>query len=244
LKLGRVLRLDWDAIAGVIAATIALVLHFLHIISIDVLITIAVVLIALLFIRTLRREHVTDQIREDVHSIASGVLGLQSSLAPRDTVLVGPAVLSSMSKRFSDDAKGDMIWFHVCLTMFRPQSLFDTLLRPAIENPDVHSIQFILDPAQQELWRTEVEPKVAVCATPEKVRAPVWVPIPDSVSVVFSDASSAGATRALLSFWGEPFMARSSGREVPRYVFLLEPESELVPRLLDLARDYKLRRSQ
>ena len=42
-----------------------------------------------------------------------------------------------------------MIWFNVCLLMFIPQSLFDTLLRPVIENPNVTSIQFIL--GEQEL---------------------------------------------------------------------------------------------
>lgn len=240
----RLLRLDWDAVAGIISATLALVLHLLHIISIDVLITIAVVLIALLFIRTLRREHVTDQIKDDLHSVVSGVLSLQSALKPQDTVLIGPGALSSVSKQFSDDARGEMIWFHVCLEMFRPQALFDVLLRPAVSNPHVRSIQFILDPSQQELWRQEVRPKVAACSTPEKVREPVWVPIQESVSVIFSDADSPGATRALLSFWGEPFMARSAGRDVPRYIFLLHAGSELVPRLIDIARDYRLRRPQ
>jgi hypothetical protein len=244
MNLRRLLRLDWDAVAGVIAATLALVLHLLHIISLDVLIMIAVVLIALLFIRTLRREHVTDRIRDDLHTVLSGVLSLQSSLKPHDTVLVGPGALSSVSRQFSDEARGDMIWFHVCLTMFRPQALFDTLLRPAISSPHVRSIQFILDPEQQELWRREVQPKIAACPTPEKVREPVWVPVRESVSVIFSDTNSPGATRALLSFWGEPFMARSSGRDVPRYIFLLERQSELIPRLIDLARDYKLRGSQ
>jgi hypothetical protein len=244
LNLRQLLRLDWDAVAGVIAATLALVLHLLHIISIDVLITIAVVLIALLFIRTLRREHVTDQIRDEVHSVASGILSLQSSLKAHDTVLVGPSTLSEVSSQFSEGARGEMIWFHVCLTMFRPQPLFDSLLKPAISNPRVRSIQFILDPAQQELWRTEVQPKVDKCVAPEKVGDPIWVPIRESVSVIFSDTSSAETTRALLSFWGEPFMARAGGRDVPRYIFLLQPGSELIPRLLDLTRDYKLRRSQ
>jgi hypothetical protein len=56
------LKLDWDAVAGIIAASLALVLHLLHVISVDVLIAIAVVLIALLLIRTLRREHVTGKV--------------------------------------------------------------------------------------------------------------------------------------------------------------------------------------
>jgi hypothetical protein len=242
LDVKRWLRLDWDAFAGVIAATLALVLHLLDIISIDVLITLAVVLIALLFIRTLRREHVIDQIQEDLHSVVSGVQSLQSAVRPQGPVLVGPGELASVSERFSQNASGEMIWFHVCLLMFRPQALFDVLLKPAVMSSRVRSIQFILDPTQQELWRTDVQPKIAACSGREKVNEPIWVPISEAVSVIFSDAGTPGATRALLSFWGEPFMARASGREIPRYIFLLQPESELVPRLIELVREHRLRR--
>lgn len=242
MRIKRLLGLDWDAIAGIIAATLALILHFLHIISIDVLITISVVLIALLFIRTIRREHIADQMQADLDLLVEGMRSLQSAIKPNDATLVGPSALSEVSRHFGESARGEMVWFHVCLTMFRPQALFDILLRPAITNPNVHTVQFILDPEQQELWRTDVAPKIAACPNPDKVKDPIWVPIRESVSVIFSDAASAGATRALLSFWGEPFMARSSGRDVPRFIFLLESESELVPRLIDLARDYRLRR--
>ena len=47
---------DWDAIAGIFAACAALVLHLLHVIETDVLLTIALVAIALLLFRDLRRE--------------------------------------------------------------------------------------------------------------------------------------------------------------------------------------------
>jgi hypothetical protein len=139
VNLKRPVRLDWDALAGVIAATVALILHLLDVISIDVLITIAVVLIALLFIRTLRGEHI---------------------------------------------------------------------------------------------------------AEPEKIMEPIWVLIRESASIIFSGVGSPGSTRALLSFWGEPFMPKAGGREVPRYIFLLESGSELIPRLVGLARDHELRRAQ
>jgi hypothetical protein len=49
-------------------------------------------------------------------------------------------------------------WFHVCLSMFRPQPLFDTLLRPAVENPQVTSIQFILDARRPLLHAHQVQP--------------------------------------------------------------------------------------
>ncbi|HML98205.1 MAG TPA: hypothetical protein PKD75_06960, partial [Tepidiformaceae bacterium] len=49
-------RYDWDAIAGIVAAGAAMVLHLLHIIETDVLLTIALVVLALLLFRDLRRE--------------------------------------------------------------------------------------------------------------------------------------------------------------------------------------------
>lgn len=239
----RWLRFDWDAIAGIIAAIIALVLHILHVVSFEALLTIAVVLIALLFIRNLRHEHAVDQMQEDLHLVASGVRSLQAVLKPHDTVLIGPGALSTEGARFSEDASGEMIWFNVCLMMFRPQSLFDVLLMPAMLSTRVSSIQFIIDPKQRELWQAEVQPKIDVCPACDKVKEPIWVPIAESVSVIFSNASTPGKTTALLSFWGEPFMASASGRSVPRYIFHLQSESELVPRLADLVRDYRLQSS-
>jgi hypothetical protein len=42
-----------------------------------------------------------------------------------------------------------------------------------------------------------------------------------------------------MSFWGEPFMAYHPGREVPRYIFHVQSQAEIVPRLLELARNYR-----
>jgi len=52
----RILLLDWDAIATLVAAVVALVLHLLHLVEINVLLTISTVLVAGLFLRHLRRE--------------------------------------------------------------------------------------------------------------------------------------------------------------------------------------------
>ena len=132
-----------------------------------------------------------------------------------------------------------MIWFHVCLSMFRPQPLFDTLLRPAIENPQVTSIQFILDESQKALWESEVAPKVDACKGRDKVKPPRWTTIEESVSVIIADTGSTGGTESLLSFWGEPFMARTIERNVPRYIFHIQEHSELVTRLVELVRTYR-----
>jgi hypothetical protein len=239
-RLQRLLRLDWDAIAGVIAAVIALVLHLLHLVEGDVLQVIAVVLVALLFLRDLRRERAMERMEVDLGQIGHTVTQMSAHLMPPDAILVGPRRLSAASEQFSRHAHGEMVWFHVCLLMFKPQALFDILLRPAIENPMVTAIVFILDRQQQALWEDEVLPKVAQCPGRSKVREPHWTTITENVSVILSETAPAGHTECLLSFWGDPFMSRLAGRDVPRFIFHVQSHSELVPHLLELTRRYRL----
>ena len=232
----KFLRLDWDAIAGIVAAMAAIIMHFLHLIEEDILLTIAVVLIALLFIRDLRRERLAERIGESVQQTKDTVKTIQANLLPPDAILVGPRRLHAVCERFSARARGEMVWFNVCLLMFKPQSLFDTLLRPAIESPLVSSIQFVLEKGQQNLWDSEIVPKVAACRGKEKVKEPLWTTAKDNISLIISDTDSDGMTECLLSFWGEPFMAKAEGQNIPRYVFHVQSQSELVGRLVDLVR--------
>lgn len=239
MSLKRFLTFDWDAVAGIIAAVAAIVMHFLHWADESLLITIAVVLIALLFIRDLRREGATEDAHAAIAESRAALRSIQANLLPPDAVLVGPGQIRAASERFAAHARGEMIWFHVCLSMFRPQSLFDTLLRPAIENPHVSSIQFILDHDQKELWDAVVAPKIEVLRGKEKVKPPRWTTVQESVSVIIADEGASGKAEGLLSFWGEPFMAHATDRKVPRYIFHVQGHSELVARLIELVRVYR-----
>ena len=236
----RLVRLDWDAIAGIVAALTALVMHLLHLIETDILLMLAVFLIALLFLRDLRRERHAESVEEHMTRTEMIVKELKTALQPTETVLVGPRHLREVTESFSSHAQGDMIWFHVCLLMFKPQQLFNTLLRPAIENPLVRTIQFIIDPVQRELWETAVLPKVQQCRGKDKVLTPCWIKIKENVSCIISDTSSDGKTECLVSFWGEPFMAHTIERDVPRYIFHVKSHSDLVGRLVDLVRSYRI----
>jgi hypothetical protein len=236
----RFLRLEWEAIAGIIAAVAALVLHLLHIVESDVLLVIAVVLMAGLFMRDVRRGGTLERLEELAAESSRRLEALSASVRPPDAILVGPGQLRAASEDFSRRAQGEMTWFHVCLLMFKPQPLFDTLLKPAIENPKVKSIQFVLDGSQKVVWEKEVAPKVAACRDGHKVREPRWTSIQENVSAIISEVAPGGATECLLSFWGEPFMARDAGKDIPRYIFHVQGHSELVSRLLELERRYRL----
>lgn len=231
-------RYDWDAIAGVVAAGAALVLHLLHVVEQDVLLTVSLVVLALLLIRDLRREERDERLEESVGRTELELGRLHAMITPPDALLVGPRQLRAASEAFARQAKGDMVWFNVCLLMFRPQVLFDSLLRPAIENPGVTSIQFVLDESERERWRDEVLPKAEACVGHEKLREPRWFSLHESVSFILADMAG-GRTEAHLSFWGEPFMSRTTGQQIPRYIFHVQSHSELIPRLVELERSYR-----
>lgn len=232
----RFLQYDWDAIAGIIAAVVAIVMHMLHVVESDVLLTIAVVLIALLFLRDLRRDRQSDKIEQSLLQTEVSVKELLTHINPPDVILVGPASIRHAIVDFSNRSRNEMLWFHVCPLMFKRQEVFDELLKSAIENPSVKSIQFILDNSDREMWESEVAPKIKQCPGRNKVRETIWTSISGGVSAIISDLDKDGKTECLLSFWGEPFMARTPSHNVPRYVFHVQSHSELIGRMVEVVR--------
>ncbi len=105
----RILKYDWDAIAGIIAALAAIVMHFLHIVDTDVLLMIAVVLIALLFIRDLRRESHNERFDECLLQTESTVKEILAQISPPDAHLVGPQNIRQIMEDFNRRARNDMV---------------------------------------------------------------------------------------------------------------------------------------
>jgi len=236
----RILRYDWDAVAGVVAAFLAIVMHFLHIVETEVLLAIAVVLIALLFLRDLRRENQSEHHEQEVLQIRNDVKDILSRLTQSDTHLIGPQNIRQVMEDFCCRSRNEMLWFHVCPLMFRQQSIFDSLLKPVIENSQVTSIQFVLDHKDRELWEGEVLPKLRKCSGHAKVQETHWTSISGGVSAIISDIDKDGRKECLLSFWGEPFMARTPSHDVPRYIFHVQSHSELVSRMIEVVRQHRL----
>ena len=56
---------------------------------------------------------------------------------------------------------------------------------------------------------------------------------------ILADSHASEGTEALLSFWGEPFMAEASERQAPRFIFHVQKNSELLPHLVELDRCYR-----
>jgi hypothetical protein len=83
----------------------------------------------------------------------------------------------------------------------------------------VTSIKFALYESRKELWRQVVQPLIAGCAGHEKVTERRWRRVRKNVSFILAESRLSDGTEALLSFWGEPFMAETSGRQAPRFIF-------------------------
>ena len=210
-------QLDIEAVAGVTAAAIALVLHLLHVADEGVLLAIVLVILALILIRDLRREDREQKSAEALARMHELVREVRSAVMPPETVLIGPASLRGESRRFCAEAQSEMTWFNVCLLMFEPEWLFDELLRPAIENARVTRIQFVLDEGERQRWEQVVSPRIAACAGAEKVAGPRYTSLKEPVSCIFAAREPGGNPDVLLSFWGEPFMARAAGRRCPSF---------------------------
>lgn len=236
----RLLQLDWDVVAGIVAAVAAIVLHLLHVAETGILLTITLVLMAVLLLRSLRSEHRAELLTDAVSRTEGVMRDIQAALNLPEVILIGPRQLRKESERFAREARGEMVWFNVCCLMFRRQEVFDILLSPAIANPAVTAIQFISNEGERELWATVMLPKIRQCAGHEKVREPRWVSLPETLSFILADINAAGQAEALVSFWGEPFMARTTEQQVPRYVFRVLGHSELLPRLIELDRQHRM----
>jgi hypothetical protein len=236
MKFKKFLSFEWDAIAGIVAAVVAIVLHFLHVVDEHVILPFVLALMALLFINFMRHTRNNELTAEQVDRTAHAVGRLHSALKPPDVILIGPRQLRSANEQFIRQMSGDTIWYNVCLSMYQPQPLFDALLRPAVDNPMVSSIQFVLDESQRTLWQQVIQPRLAACAGHAKVREPRWYGLSKTVSFILADNQLSGGTEALLSFWGEPFMAQTTERDVPRFIFHVQRNSELLPHLVELER--------
>lgn len=238
MKFKRFLNFEWDAIAGIIAAVIALILHLLHIVDEHVILPIVLALIALLLINFMRHTRNNEITAEQVNHALQAISNIQSDLKAPDVILIGPRHLRSANEHFIRQMSGDTLWYNLCMSMYKPQPLFDALLRPAVENPLVKSIQFVLDDSQRELWLREIQPKIAACNGSAKVREPRWRDLSKTVSFILADNQANGDTEALLSFWGEPFMTQSTEQDVPRFIFHVQKHSELLPHLIELERSH------
>ena len=238
--LKRLLKQDWDAIAGILAAITALILHLLHYTDENTLLAIAIVLMAILLLRDFRRENQAEKLASSVERISSAMEDVKRAVRTPDVTLIGPTELRAASLGFAQKGRGEVVWYNVCLRMYKAQQPFNIMLRPFIENPAVSSIRFVLDSGEKERWQSDVLPKINATSGYTKVEEPYWCNLKDNISFVIAETGEEGQSEALVSFWGEPFMAIGTDKNVPRYVLYVNSNSELIARLKEKERICRL----
>ena len=235
VMLKRLITQEWEALAGIIAAVAAIVLHFLHYTEVDTLLAITLVLIALLFLRDLRHESQMNKISAAAEKANTTLGDIKAYIKPSDVTLIGPTELRAASEQFARKGQGVVVWYNVCLRMYKAQEPFDVMLRPFIENPKVTSLRFVLGTGEKERWHNDVLPKINACNGYKKVTEPHWARLEERLSFVITEAGE-GKAEALVSFWGEPFMAVSTDKSVPRYILHVRENSDLIARLKEVER--------
>ena len=230
-------KFEWEAIAGLVAAVAAIILHFLHITDVNVLRVITLVLVALLFLRDLRSEERWRTL-ETASKLSMRLLEeIKETTHPAEIYLIGPTQLRQTTIQFAERAEGEVVWFNACPLMFESKELCDVILRPFLGNPNVTSVRIVLDRAQQDRWHTRVEATLQAYLGSSDMAPPTWADLDSGVSFVIAETDSInGKAEALVSFWGEPFMAVHHDRKTPGYIIHVRAHSELIGRLREVER--------
>jgi hypothetical protein len=230
-------QLEWESIAGLVAAVAAIILHFLHVTDVNVLRVITLVLVALLFLRDLRSEERWRSL-ENASKLSVRLLEeIKETTHPAEIDLIGPTRLRQTTIQFAERAEGEVVWFNACPRMFESKELCGVLLRPFLDNPNVASVRLVLDHAQREHWHARVEATLQTYLGRSAVAPPTWADLDSGVSFIIAETDSVtGKAEALVSFWGEPFMAAHHDRKIPGYIIHVRAHSELIGRLREVER--------
>lgn len=230
-------KLEWESIAGLVAAVAAIILHFLHVTDVNVLRVITLVLVALLFLRDLRSEERWGSL-ENASQLSVRLLEeIKETTHPAEIYLIGPTQLRQTTIQFAERAEGEVVWFNACPRMFESKELCDVILRPFVDNPNVTAIRLVLDQAQQEHWSNRVEPTLQDYLGRSTVAPPTWAALDSAVSFIIAETDSVnGKAEALVSFWGEPFMPVHHDRRIPGYIIHVRAHSELIGRFREVER--------
>lgn len=235
MSLRYLLRIDWDVVAGIMAALVAMLLSFMGLVSETVGRGIILLLCALLLIRDLRGEAREHRMFDKLDVIKRHVAALTAA-KQADINLVGPKRMRQELLDFATTVYGDVRWFNACCRMFRRQEVFDATLRPFLENPNVTTVHLLCRPEERQGWLVDLLPKLQKCDHGHKVRPPLWGGIHTNVSFVLGDVDGDGRDEAVLTIIEEPFAASNQGPAVPRFLIRVFSHCDLIAPLEDMSR--------
>ena len=238
MNLKRLLKTDWEIIAGIAAAVGVIILKFLHIVDEETMLTLAIVLLAGLFIRELRRESVFDKFSENLDEMQAGIQQLRGHYADQGSSLVTPAAMHDAMCAFSRRAKGICVFKHVSPFMFKKEAYFDAFLKPMIERDAVSEVIFIINDDEKEKFDLYIRPKTDACDGGSKVAQPILADNPDGNGIIACNCGLTADFEALITFFSEPFMVKYGENWVPKFALHVLPGSEVSKLVSDNVRRY------
>jgi len=119
MKFRQAMSWEWDAIAGIAAALVTIVLHLLHIVDEAVVPRIPLALVRLLYISFISHSRNNELTAEQIDRMGHTVESLYAALERPGLTLIGPRQLQTVYHGFllAMSRSGDFLWFNVCLTM-------------------------------------------------------------------------------------------------------------------------------
>jgi len=233
-------KFEWEAIAGLVAAVAALVLHFLHFTDANILRVITLVLVALLFLHGFRAEERWEKLGDASQRSVRLLEEIKAATPGPEIDLIGPSRLRCATAQFAERCRGVVVWFNACPEMLATEEMAEAILHPFLTNPRITTIRFVLDLRQRDRWQAVVQSTLRRHLESGKIEPPRWGELDSGVSFLIGETDAVeGTAEALVSFWGEPFMAVHHDRRIPGYVIHVREHSELIGRFREVERAFR-----
>jgi hypothetical protein len=230
--------LELDIIAIVIASILGIILHALHLLPEEFIVSLILLLLAL------HALHSTNQAQKD-SEVHKKLLEVADRMEAPDVAGIESKEIFSKGEELAVKNNGEMWWFNTPLG-FRNQNIFDKMLKPALESTRTNKIVFILDEKFKAVWERDVAPKIEKSKHKETLKAPHWRKIEERIAFRMIDVDpKKDAKEAHFTYLDRPFVMKVEGKEAgiyhPRYMFHVKPSSKLIQDLKDLFLEYKMR---
>lgn len=230
--------IEFDILAIIIASLLGIILHALHLLPEEFIVSLILLLLALHALHSATESSKHSEVHTRLLEAADKLEDPEIRLIPSQEIFRKGEDLALRNR-------GEMWWFNTPLG-FKNQKIFDQILKPAMENPRTKKISFILDQRFKETWEKDVKPKINKTKGHEKVEEPRWRSIREKTAFRMIDTQTdKDEKEAHLTILERPFIMHIQNTEKeafhPRYMFHVKSHSKLIQDLKDLYLEYKLK---
>lgn len=235
-RIRKLLCVEWDTLAGVAAAALAMVLSFFDLVSPTTVRAILLLIVALILLRELRRDSRETRYAEHLDVMRQDMRSLLDKNGGAGIFLISPAALLHEFQDFAAHLHGEVTWYNACCGMFCRAEAFQATLGQLMVNPEIDAIHLLCDHREQPLWENDVAAHVRQHALAEKVRVPLWGDLSASLSFLVGSRRGDNRPQALIAIIEEPFASRGRFLRVPRYLLKVHDGSSLLADIKEVIR--------